>query len=312
MRIFRPDLHYLYVGQQDHGFKYAFENDPRGLLHITGRLPITAKAEVRLLDTALLAPGKVADSLVLVKSDSGAWLDHTEALSFWHSRERLAIMRRALTGALIPKYYRYKIYPTILLMLDERLPKRLPETILNDRGGAFSGIRPNWVKLWESAASDVLDLDRRHLMHLVPLMRHTRAEAKEAAKRVRETADEGQITLFLMLGERRYPKEELQRWIGMFHNAVVEIGKTTSFGKELIDAGRQEGREKGREEGLVRLLTAIRGYLSNAFPGLAADPAIDRISTLEQAGKVLERLFRVKSEAAARQVLRTAAGRAKH
>lgn len=319
MRFFGRESHLLYVKTRDHGFKYAFEKDPRGLLHITGQLPISAKADVRVLNTELLAPGKLADSLVLVKTAAGTWLDHTEALSFWHSRERLAIMRRALTGALIPKYYRYKIYPTILLMLEEGLPKSLPETILTDRGGAFAGIRPNWVKLWESAAVDVLDLDRRHLLHLVPLMRHTRTEAKEAARRVRETGDEGQITLFLLLGERRYPKEELRRWIGMFHNAVVEIGKTTPFGRELIDAGRKEGRrkgreegrkegrEEGREEGLTSLLSAIRGYLGTAFPALAADPAIDRITTLEQASNILEQLFRAETAAAARRVLQTGA-----
>lgn len=196
--------------------------------------------------------------LSLVKTDSGTWLDHTEAPSFWHSRERLAIMRRALTETLIPKYYRYKIYPTILLMLDEGLPKKLPETILNDRGGAFAGNRPNWVKLWESAAADVLDLDHRHLTHLVPLMKHTRKMRRRQPNAFARWDTKARMTLFLLLGERQYPQEELRSWIGMFHNAVVEIGKATSFGKELIDVGRKEGREKGREEGLMSLLGAIR------------------------------------------------------
>lgn len=324
MRFFLRESHYLYVETQDHGFKYALENDPRGLLHLTGRLPINARAEVQPVGTAIRPPGKLADSLVLVKTGSRTWLDHTEALSSWHSRERLAITRRTLTGVLIPKYYRYKIYPTILLMLEEGVPKQLPETIITDRGGAFGGIRPNWVKLWESPAGELLDLDRQYLMHLVPLMKHTKTEAREAARRVRNLGDEAQITLFLALGERRYDKNELRRWIGMFHDAVIEIGKTTSFGQELMDLGRKEGLaqglekglakgrrkglaeglEQGREQGLTGVLTAIRGCLEVSHPKLANHRSIRRIATLEQANDILVRLVRAKTETAAREILR--------
>ncbi len=44
--------------------------------------------------------------------------------------------------------------------------------------------------------------------------------------------DEGQITLLLLLGERRYPKDEPRSGIGI-HNAAVEIGKTAEFGSAL-------------------------------------------------------------------------------
>lgn len=90
----------------------------------------------------------------------------------------------------------------------------------------------------------------------------------------------------------------------MFHNAVVEIGKTTSFGQELIEVGRKEGLEKGLEKGLTGLTVAIRAYLESAYPKLANDRSIDRIGSLEQASTVLKKLYRAKSEAEAKSILR--------
>lgn len=122
----------------------------------------------------------------------------------------------------------------------------------------------------------------------------------------------------------------------MFHNAVVEIGKTTSFGQELMDVGRKEGMEqglaKGLERGLVKgrrkglaegleqgleqglkqgleqglsgLVAGIRSYLEVSYPRLSGHRSIGRIATLEQANEILVRLVRAKSEAAAREILR--------
>ena len=110
----------------------------------------------------------------------------------------------------------------------------------------------------------------------------------------------------------------------MFHNAVVEIGKTTSFGQELMEVGRKEGMEQGLAKGLERglakgrrkglaeglekglsgLVAGIRSYLEVSYPRLSSHRSIGRIATLEQANAILVRLLRAKSEAAAREILR--------
>lgn len=86
----------------------------------------------------------------------------------------------------------------------------------------------------------------------------------------------------------------------MFHNAVVEISKTTSFRRELMD----EGRKAGREEGVARRVGAIRSYLESTYPKLVNDRAIGRMATLEKADEVLKRLYRTRSETEAREILR--------
>jgi predicted transposase YdaD len=159
----------------------------------------------------------------------------------------------------------------------------------------------------------VLDFDFRNLMHLVPLMRHTVADMVEAGRRIAETGDENMMALYLALGARRYDRDVLRRWLKIMERAIMEIGRTTWFGQDLLAEGRAEGLqagieqgfekgiekgiEKGRQEGARdQVVRTIRALLRSTHPNLADHAHIDLIQTPEQGEQILTALFEAKDE----------------
>jgi uncharacterized protein (DUF2252 family) len=170
-------------------------------------------------------------------------------------------------------------------------------------------------------ASVVLDFDLRNLMHLVPLMRHTVADMVEVGRRIGETGDENMMALYVALGARRYDRDVLRRWLKIMERAIMEIGRTTWFGQDLLAEGRAEGMqagieqgfekgiEKGRQEGIEKgiekgrqegaryqVVRTIRALLRSTYPNLADHAHIDLIQTPEQGEQILTALFEAKDE----------------
>ena len=299
----------------DHGFKDLAEFDPRALLHLTGRLPITAQATITKVGPEVLAPGKLADYLAIVESDQGDWLDHTEAVTWWGADQEQAITERVMTAMLVPSLKHLGIGVNILLMDQRGAPVEPKVTLSIRRMDAVTHVTPRWFPIWTYPAQDALALGRERMLALVPLMEHSESELDEAGRRLVRIGDPDMMVQFLLFASRKYDSNELRRRYGMFERATIEIAKTTWLGQDIMrvgmEAGReeglQEGREEGREEGLEegleqgrqRMLDSIRRALRHRFPGLAEHGAINEIPSMEAAQDILDKVYMAETEAAA-------------
>jgi hypothetical protein len=307
------------INLRDKGFKDAFANDPRAMLHIMGSVPLDAVATVEPAGSEVVTPSKLADGLAVVTWGERTWLHHSEALSWLTGRETDPIALRVLGIIAIPRYAKLPLDVNILLMLKQGAPKRLPRRLHHEREGGYGGARPRWIRLWKVSAKPILEANRVGVMHLVPLMKHTRAEAQEAARRIKESGDENLMTMFRALACRVYDRSEVERWLPVMNQALIEIAQTTSFGQELVEVGRadglKKGLKKGRREGRLegrleeaeqrrlRLIKIIEGQLARAFPRLVGHPALAEIGTVEQAEQVLDRLLAARTSQAALEAL---------
>jgi hypothetical protein len=300
---------------QDKGFKDAFANDPRAMLHIMGSVPLDAVATVEPVGSEVVTPGKLADGLAVVTWGERTWLHHSEALSWLTERDTDPIALRVLGIIAIPKHAKLPLDVNILLMLKKGAPKRLPRRLHHEREGGYGGARPRWTRLWHVRAKPILDANRLGVMHLVPLMKHTRAEVREAARRIKESGDENLMTMFRALACRVYDRSEVESWLPVMNQALIEIAQTTSFGQELVEVGRADGLKTGRQEGKregrleaveqhrVRVIKFIESHLAQAFPELVGHPALARIGTVEQAEEVFDRLLAARTVQAALDAL---------
>jgi hypothetical protein len=93
----------------DHGFKDLAESDPRAMMHLTGRLPITAEATVTKVGPEVRAPAKLADHLSIVETPEETWLDQTEAVGWWTTEQRDAVRERITAATLVPGFKGLKI-----------------------------------------------------------------------------------------------------------------------------------------------------------------------------------------------------------
>jgi hypothetical protein len=288
--------------EKDKAFKDALHRDPRALLHLVGRLSVEADAVVKDIPTELIVPGKIADGLLHVTTGGLSRLELVEAVSWWKDWERVRLCKRTMAAMMLEEHEKLDLAVTVLLMLEEGLTGGGPPYKLDyDRGGGFAGARVTWVVLPWIDASVVLDFDFRNLMHLVPLMRHTVADMVEAGRRIAETGDENMMALYLALGARRYDRDVLRRWLKMMERAIMEIGRTTWFGQDLLAEGRAEGMqagiEKGRQEGARdQVVRTIRTLLRSTHPNLADHAHIDLIQTPEQGEQILTALIQAKDE----------------
>jgi predicted transposase YdaD len=148
-------------------------------------------------------------------------------------------------------------------------------------------------------------------MHLVPLMKHTREQAREAARRIKASGDENLMALFLALGGKVYDRDELERWLAVMNQAILEIASTTSFGQDLMEMGRAKGVEAGRKEGRkeadhenrARIVDRVRDLLQRRFPDLVDHPSLKKVRTSERALRLLEGVLEAKSRKAVLEAL---------
>jgi hypothetical protein len=245
-------------------------------------------------------------------------LNHSEAVSGWHAREELPLALRVIALIGIPAYAKLPVDVNVLVMLKGGAVE-LPERLHHDRGGGYGGALPNWIRLWEVSATPILEGNRIGVMHLVPLMKHTREQAREAARRIKASGDENLMALFLALGGKVYDRDELERWLAVMNQAILEIASTTPFGQDLMEMGRAKGVEAGRKEGLRegrkegrtegrkeglreadqkscdRVVGMVRDLLQSRFPDLVDHPSLNKLLTSERAFRLLEGLLEAKS-----------------
>jgi len=132
------------------------------------------------------------------------------------------------------------------------------------------------VKVWEMDPAMALDVDRPTLLPWTLLMRPTRTQVRETARRLKRAGDASLIAQFLTLGGLNpdYGKFELLEFLekeAMYlKREIIEASRfIQGLKQEFRKEARKEGREEGREEGM---LDVLRAASSDRFPGIAILP----------------------------------------
>lgn len=287
----------------DSGFKRTSVQDPRGLLHMAGRLRLDEPAEVVPFEREIVAPQKIADSLFRVRdADGRVRVEQLEALARWHGREQDAILQRAATVLLLRELDEADYHLTIVLLSPVGAPETLPVALVRGRTCGEVVIRPRYVRMWELEGAEYLALGRLWLLPWVPLMRAGPELVQAAAARINAAGDEGLASQFVTLGSLCYSKDDLRRMIGriapMF---TTELAMQTPVGQEILHAGIEQGIEQGRRQEAVR---ALRLFLRSRYPGLEQLPEVDNLVSAADPEAVLEAVYRAEDEAGARAILR--------
>ena len=302
----------------DNVFKRLAETDPRGLLDVFGRLPLSVKATVRDVPRELTPPSLEIDQAYFIHARGKTWIEHFEAYTHVPGNVNETVTKYSVGLAL---KYRERVHSNLLLLKPVYAPRRELGRCEIELGSAKITATFNVIRVWEIDAKQALSLDRAHLNPWVPLMKATRAEIVEAAQRVSASGDDDLSSQFQLLGGLRYRKDRWKCCLkGLYPMLSERILKQSSYWEILSDEvreksraeGRTEGRTEGRAEGyqtgtVEGLRLAIRGILKERFPRLASNSALARIDTVPALENLLHSLVRAKNEAAAAAEIRKAA-----
>ena len=308
--------YFIMAGRYDKIFKSLGEDFPRGLLHLTGSLPLDVPAKIEPMAREINVPGLAVDQLYRVRTDATDWLDHSEAQARYRAEVRI---RLAWYGVLLAFTYRLPIRTTLILMAKRFGSRRIPEYVYLQYGDVVIRSRVRVVRLWEVDARQALELKEPELLPWVMLMNGSDRQMLEAARRIRtlgKSLKARQLAAqYFTLAGLRYDKDTLPLWLKKAGNMLTdEIIRESSYYQLIVEEGLKKGLKTGMVKGLQkgRLLEArrnLRLVMSVRFPSLGEVKAIDRVDDPARLEKGLKSLLLASDEKAARAALRKLNGK---
>ncbi len=290
------------MGRQDIAGKRAFAVDPRGMLHLVGRLDLSADAAVTVASPELLVPPKIADLVFRVDAGGGSTVEILEALACWDEREVDRIAARYAAAMLIPEYRPRAIFLTVMLLERRALSDRLPETFVIDREGGRLNVYPRYVRMWEGDPLEVLRMGRPALLPWVALMDAATEDQVEHAGHGVEH-DEELWAHFTILAGLRYEGERLAALLRRFAQMMtVQIAEQTPLGKQLMERGIERGIEQGERHASEE---AVKRFLRHRYPAIESEFTAEGLDT-QALQLLLDSLFDAPDEVAARRALAAA------
>ncbi|MCC6536676.1 MAG: hypothetical protein IT162_03940 [Bryobacterales bacterium] len=277
----------------DRSFKVFGDKDTHGLVYLFSGVPLDAKIEIEAVDRDLALPGLLVDNAYLVRgldTSPGGRIFHLECELRWHG----GIPRdSARYVQALDLKYELPVDSTLVLLKPRGFPAAAappPTPFCCRRGALRMEVHYRIVKVWEMDPAQALDVDRPALLPWALLMRPTRTQVRETARRLARTGDHALISQFLALGGLNpdYARFELLEFLGR---------ETMYLKREILEASRfiqglkQEFRKEAREEVELELL---RGIAADRFPGLET-------SDITARGKALNALVRAVASAPSRR-----------
>ena len=305
MRGIAAAAHCLCVGTKDVTYKRAFAVDPRGLLHMLGRLDCSADATVAEVNPELVVPPKLTDLMYVVDHGEHHSLEILEALAYWDDRESDRIAERVAAAMLIPAYKPRPLKVTVALLDRKACPAVPAPSLKIDREAGVILAFPAFVRMWELDPVAVMALGRPALFPWVTLMDRATPEVLEQAARA-VAHDEELVAHFALLGSIKYEREWIDDLLGRFSKMMtVELARQTPLGKWIREGGVEEGLRQGRVEGLVEgrveglveaTIHSIEKFLRHRYPLLAGTSSPAGLD-LDAAERLLDRLYEPRDEA---------------
>jgi predicted transposase YdaD len=235
----------------DTASKYLTEQDPEALLRLLGCIAPGQQVEIEALPKELSVSTQVVDLAYRVVINQIATIiliemqtvyDHNMGMRMWEYGVRLWLL------------YKIPVRGYVLSLTKKKFPKSDIPPLILDLGIADVKVKYTLLKTWEIDAQAALAMQRDSLLPLVPLMRGSRAELTEAARRLNTVSDRQQreeLSLhFVMLAGLRYNKQEILAVLGDIGMIPLEQLKESSFYQYILEEGEQKGRQEGRQEGL--------------------------------------------------------------
>ena len=137
----------------DRLFKTLAEDDPRGLLHLFGSVPLEVEAEVRAVEREVAAPALEVDHVYHVQTAKEEWLEHYEVQTRYKSDvpERLVWY-----GVTLTLRSRLPVRTTLVLLAERYAPRRVRATGQVKMGCLEMISRYRVVRVWRLEAAMVL------------------------------------------------------------------------------------------------------------------------------------------------------------
>ncbi len=302
-------------GPYDRLFKTMAEEDPRGLLHLFGTLPLHARARVEVLDRELNLPALSVDHVYGVWTPGAHWMAHYEMQTRYKSDvpERLAWYGQALTLK-----FRLPVEMVLILALERHAPRVIPDQHWLELRSVRTWVGYRVVRLWQMEGRRLIDLQRPSLLPWLPLMDSTPTDLQQGAEQITATGDPKLAAEFMVLGGLRYDRNDLARMLGkagaMFTDEMLQESSTYQMilekgMKKGIKQGIEKGIEKGIEQGRYagRIEEARRNLqrvLALRFPELSRLRELDAIDDPVRLETLLEAAVTARSPAAVCSLVR--------
>ena len=277
----------------DRLFKSFAEDDPRGLLHLFGSLPLDTAAEVEALGREQNLPTLAVDHVYRVKTADREWLVHFEVQTRYKSD---VPQRLAWYGVSLGLGFRLPLEIVLVLLVEKQAPAATPPSHRIDLGGLHVEVEFRTVRLWEIDPRPVLEAHRPSLLPWVTLMRRSPEALEQAARQITARRDLKAAAEFVVLGGLRYDKNDLTEMLGRIGAMLTEeMLEESSYYQMIIETGRLKEARK-----VLHRLLALR------FPALAEHPDLGRITQLDRLEDLLEAVVTAQDENAAGAAIRQA------
>ena len=167
----------------DRAFKTVADGNPRGLLHLSGVLPVWSKAEVTPLADELRYPSVEADKIYRAVSGGIEEVVHLEAQACWTND----LFRRIVwtQGLLLQNYPKIAVRSIVLLLAEHSAPKNPPLVARFDDHGFHAEAPVSYQRLWEIDPAFTFKVGQESLLAWVPLLKTTDADLDRAAGSIR-------------------------------------------------------------------------------------------------------------------------------
>ncbi len=291
----------------DRLFKSLAEDDPRGLLHLFGGLPLEAPAEVTILDRELGLPVLSVDHLYRVRTEASEWLVHLEAQTHYRADVPDRLCRYGVSLAL---KYGLPIETVLVMLVESNTPAEVQEAHRMEFGSVSIASKYRVVRLWELDGEAVFAAGRQRLLPWVILMRSSSALLRRVARAIVDLSNIELAAQFRVLGGLRYDKDDVADLLGRAGFMLSEeIIKESSFYRDILAEGIAKGRDEGLAEGRAEeARRSVAQVAAIRFPDVAiSGEHLARLS-VEELETLLERLLKAEDSAAARRELANFSG----
>ncbi|MEO7142444.1 MAG: hypothetical protein ABI165_02975 [Bryobacteraceae bacterium] len=238
----------------DRLFKSLAEDDPRGVLHVFGSLPLEAAAEVEPLDRELGLPVLAVDHLYRVRSGKREWLAHYEVQTHYETDVPARLCRY---GASLALKFQLPIETVLVMLVERHAPASITNRHRMKLGAVTIETKFRVVRMWHLDGEAVAAAGRPKLLPWVTLMRHSADLLRRVAAEIMSLRDRELAAQFRLLGGLRYHRGEIADMLGgigaMYSEAMI---KESDFYQEILEEGlakgQAEGLAKGEAEGLAK------------------------------------------------------------
>ncbi len=295
----------------DRLFKTLAEDDPRGLLHLFGSVPLELPAEVEPVEREIAPPLLAVDHVYRVRTTDREWMVHYEAQTRYQAD---LPERMAWYGVALALRFRLPIEMALVLLVERHAPAAPPSGFHVDLGAVRFDARYRVVRLWELDAGGVLETGRPALLPWIPLMRANLALVEAAAAEIVRRGDRKLAAEFVVLGGLRYDREGLAELLARLRGMLTqEMLEESSYYQMVLEKGMEKGIEKGIQKGIQKGTVAeaqknLRLILGVRFPGLETIAEIDLIQDARQLEQLLVEAVTASDRDRLAAAIRSAAG----